>query len=302
MKVNVSKKDALKRELEIEIPQDMVKKKFDDVYEQIKKEAKIPGFRPGTVPRNLLEKHHSKLAHEEVIRQLLPETYQEALKQENLDVISLPEVTDVNLDSNSLKYKAMVEIRPEIEVKNYKKIKIQKKSNEVSSEDLDKTLESIKTSRKIDAINEEFAHGLGYASLAEFKDSLKRQLAAQKESDNRMQLERDVIEHLLKSSKFSVPQSLVEKRFHELQHDLKEYLSNNNLPKEEIEKKEKEFEPKIRAQAEEQIKVFLVLDEIAKLEGIERDDHMPNKVMEFLFKNADWAESKEANKEPQKGA
>ncbi|MBL7196493.1 MAG: hypothetical protein ISS47_00185 [Candidatus Omnitrophica bacterium] len=288
MKVSINKTGALKRELEIEVPQNRVKEKFDAVYEEIKKNAKIPGFRPGTAPRNILEKHHSKLAQEEVIRQLLPETYQEALKKENLDAISLPEVTDVNLDSNSLRYKATVEIRPEIEIKSYKKIKIKKKSNEVSDQDLEKAIDNIKQSRKIDTINEEFAHGLGYASLAEFKDSLKRQLVAQRESENKMQLEREIIDHLLKNSKFSVPQSLVNKRYQELQQDLKEYFSKSRLPQEEIEKKEKEFEQKLKDQALEQVKVFLVLDEIAKQEGIERDDQMPNKVIEFLFKNADW--------------
>jgi FKBP-type peptidyl-prolyl cis-trans isomerase (trigger factor) len=289
MKVSVNKKDALKRELEIEVPGDRVKSAFDSVYEQIKKEAKIPGFRPGTAPRNILEKHHSKLAHEEVIRQLLPETYQEALKKENLDVISLPEVTEVNLDNTSLRYKATVELRPEIEIKSYKKIKIKKKSSEVTEQDLEKAFESIKKARKIDAINEEFAHGLGYASLEEFKNSLKMQMTAQKESDNRAQLEKEVIDHLLQNAKFSVPQSLVDKRIHELEHDLKDYFAKANLPKEEVEKKEKEFAPKLKEQAEEQVKVFLVLDEIAKRENIARDDQMPNKVIEFLFKNADWA-------------
>ncbi len=289
MKISVNKKDQLKREIEIEVPQDRVKSKFDDVYEQIKKEVKIPGFRPGTAPRNLLEKHHSKLAHEEVIRQLLPETYQEALKKENLDVLSLPEVTEVNLDNTCLKYKATVEIRPDIDIKSYKKIKIKNKPNDVSDEDMNKALENIKQARKVDSINDEFAHGLGYPSLDEFKNSLNRQMIAQKEVDNKAQLEKEVINHLLKNSKFSVPQSLVEKRFHELQHDLKDYFTKANLPKEELEKKEKEFEPKLKQQAEEQVKVFLALDEIAKRESIERDDHMPNKVMEFLFKNADWS-------------
>lgn len=288
MKVSVNKIDALKRELSIEVPQNKVKEKLDAVYEEIKKSAKIPGFRLGTAPRNILEKHHSKLAKEEVIKQLLPETYQDALKMENLDVISLPEITEVNLDSNSLRYKAKVELRPEVEIKNYKKIKIKKKSNEVSNEELDKVLENIKQSRKIDSINEDFAHGLGYASLDEFKDALKRQLLAQKESENRMQLEREVIDHLLKNSQFIVPEFLVKKRFQELQEEVKEYFRNNRLPEAEIEKKEKELEPKLKAQAEEQVKVFLVLDEIAKKEGIKRDDNMPNGVMEFLFKNADW--------------
>ncbi|MDD5617834.1 MAG: hypothetical protein PHG69_01965, partial [Candidatus Omnitrophica bacterium] len=136
--------------------------------------------------------------------------------------------------------------------------------------------------------DDNFAHGLGYTNLNEFKDALRRQLAIQKEQENRMQLEKEVIGHLLASAKFSVPGSLVERRFDEMKHSLKEYLENNKLPKEEIEKKEKELEPKLKEQAEQEVKVFLVLDEIAKLEKITRDEQMPQRVMEFLFKEAEW--------------
>lgn len=290
MKIVVNKLDALKRELQIEIPQEKVKNKFDEVYEEIKKTAKVPGFRPGTAPRNILEKHHSKFASEEVIRQLLPETYQEAIKTENLDAVSLPEITDVNLDSASLRYKATIEIRPEIEIKNYTKIKVKRSSNEVTDEEMQKALDKIKEQRKIDALNDDFAHGLGYANLEEFKNALKRQLIAQKESDNKIKLENEIIDYLLKNSKFSVPQSLVDKRIEELKDNLRQYLEKNRLPNDEIEKKEKEFEPKLKEQAMEQVKVFLVLDEIAKRENIQRDDHMPNHTIEFLLKNADWTE------------
>jgi len=75
----------------------------------------------GKTGQSLFQKYHSGAAREEVIKQLLPETYQDALKMENLDAVALPEITDVNLDSVSLRYKAKIELRPDIEVKNYKK-------------------------------------------------------------------------------------------------------------------------------------------------------------------------------------
>jgi FKBP-type peptidyl-prolyl cis-trans isomerase (trigger factor) len=290
VKIKVNKINELKRELEIEVGQDKVKEKFNSVYEEIKKNAKIPGFRPGTAPRDILEKHHSKFAHEEVMKRLLPETYHDALEKESLDAVSLPEITDINLNGNSLRYKATVEIRSDIEIKNYKGIKIKKKTNEASEEDLNKALDNIKKARKTEAIDDSFAHGLGYSSLNDFKDALKRQLVIHKESENKMQTEKEVIDHLLKNAKFSVPQSLVERRFKELQQNVREYFQNNKLPKEEIEKQEKELEPKLKEQALEEVKVFLILDEIAKLESITRDEKMPQAVMEFLFKNAEWVE------------
>lgn len=291
MKVAVNKVNELTRELQIEVPKETVSDTFAKVYEEIKKTAKIPGFRPGTAPRNILEKHHSALAREEVIKHLLPETYREALEKENLDVLSLPEISDVHMEGEgSLSYKAKVEIRPEIDLKNYKQIKITKRANDVSDEEFNKTIDEVKKMRKVEEINDDFAHGLGYASLDEFKNALKRQVAAQKEQQNKAQYEHDVIDYLFQHSKFIVPESLVHRRYHELQEDLRNYLSQNRMPKEEIEKKEKEFEKRLQEQAHEQVKTFLVLDEIAKREAIARDDNMPTKVMEFLFTNAQWSE------------
>ena len=289
MKVEVKKIDKLQRVLDIEIPQDRVKERFDEVYEEIKKEAKIPGFRPGTAPRHMLEKHHSELAHEEVLKRLLPETYQAALEQEKLEVMGLPEVTDVNLTLASLKYKATVEIKPEINIKSYKKIKIKKKDSEVKDEDVEKFLEQVKKTKKVDTIDDTIAKGFGYSNVVELKDSVRRQLVYQKESENKMHLEDQVIKHLLKNSDFLVPKKLVEKRHQELKSETDKYLQNSHLPEEERKKKLEEIEDKIKIQAEEQVRVFLILDEIAKLEKIERSDNMPKSVMEFLFQNAEWS-------------
>lgn len=289
MKVSVNKLNELTRELHIEIPQEKVTDTFNQVYEEIKKTAKIPGFRPGTAPRHILEKHHSALAREEVVKHLLPESYRQALENEKLDVLSLPEISDVHMEGGSgLRYKATVEIKPAIEIKNYKGIQIKKRSNEVTDDDINKTLDEVKKMRKVDVIDEAFAHGLGYASLDEFKNALRRQLGAQKESQNKMQYEQDVIDHLDKNTKFTVPPSLIKRRYEELKEDLRKYLEQNRLPKEEVEKREKEFEQRLQEQAREQVKTFLLLDEVAKKENIVRDDTMPTAAMEFLFKNAEW--------------
>ena len=68
MKVETKKLDTTKVQLDIEVPAENVKQKFEEVYEKLGKEAKIPGFRPGKAPRDILEKHHSRLAREEVIK------------------------------------------------------------------------------------------------------------------------------------------------------------------------------------------------------------------------------------------
>ncbi|MFH1355282.1 MAG: trigger factor family protein, partial [Candidatus Omnitrophota bacterium] len=64
MKTEVKKIDSTKREINVEVSGETVKNKFEDVFKKIGKEAKVPGFRPGNAPRDILEKHYSANAHE----------------------------------------------------------------------------------------------------------------------------------------------------------------------------------------------------------------------------------------------
>ena len=75
MKVEVKKVDEVKRELKFEIPKERVSQKFDEVYKELGKIIKVKGFRPGKVPRHILESQHSGKAKEEVLRKLVPEVY-----------------------------------------------------------------------------------------------------------------------------------------------------------------------------------------------------------------------------------
>jgi len=58
MKTEVKKIDGNKRELDIEVTGELIKNKFEDVFKHIAKEAKVPGFRTGHAPRDILEKHY----------------------------------------------------------------------------------------------------------------------------------------------------------------------------------------------------------------------------------------------------
>ena len=115
---------STKREISVEVSGDIVKNKFEDVFKKIGKEAKVPGFRPGHAPRDILEKHFSSMRNELVLKELIPDVYNQAIEKEALDVIELPNISDVKLDRNTLSFKATVEVRPEIALKNYKGIKV----------------------------------------------------------------------------------------------------------------------------------------------------------------------------------
>lgn len=290
MKVETKKVDATKVELTIEVPAEVVKKKFDQVYERIGKEAKIPGFRSGNAPRDILEKHHGRLAQEEVIKDLIPEAYRDSVEKEKVSAVELPEISEVKLESNVLSFKAVMEVRPEIEVKDYKNIKLKYKKPAVSQDEVEKALNNLKEAHKAGSIDEKFAKSLGYRTLEEMRASIERQLFVQKENDLRYHLQDDLLRQVLAKVNFRIPPSLIKRRLEELVHEAKTQMAMRGAAKERIASSEDKLSKELQADAEIQVKTFLVLDEIAKKENIPESEHLTQRVVEFLLSEANWIE------------
>jgi len=290
MKTEVKKIDASKREINVEVGGDIVKNKFEEVFKKIGQKAKVSGFRVGHVPQDILEKHFSSDAHRRVVEELIPDVYTEAIKKEGLEVIELPNISDVNLrrESQTLSFKATVEVRPEIKLKSYKGIKINYKKIEVAPDEIKRNIDSLKEARKLDSVDDLFAKALGYPDLSCLEDAIQRQIYIQKENVQRQKIEHEIIEDITKDLDFKLPQALIQRQLEDLTRQAKLDLALKGVPREEIEKQEKNLVTELEPEAKRQVKVYLVLAEIAKKENISLDDHMPQKVIEFLLRQADW--------------
>jgi len=288
MKTEVKKIDHHKREISIEVSGDVVKNKFDDAFTKIAKEAKVPGFRPGNAPRDIIEKNFSQSAHELVLKELLPDLYNQAIEKEGLDVIELPDIYDVKLDKTTISFKAKVELWPEVALKDYRGIKINYQKPGVSEEEVKRSLDTLKEARKIENIDDNFAKGLGYPNLGELKNALKSQIYLQKENAQRQKSEQAIIEEITAGLELKLPKSLVDRQLEDLLRQTKLDLALKGVPKETIDAQEKELVKELLPRSEKQVKIYLVLAAIAKKENIPMDDHMPHHVMELLLKEANW--------------
>lgn len=293
MKVDVKKVNNVSREIKFEIPKETVAPKFDEVYKDLAKIVKVKGFRPGKIPRNVLETHHRKEAEQEVIRKVVTEAYEEVIKKENLAPIDMPEIHDVKLKDGVVTFTAKLEVKPEIKIKDYKALKIKRKSSQVTDEELNKTMEVFKQGQGKDkdvAIDDAFAKGLGFPSLEEFKKSLSRQMEIEKDRQNKMDVENQIIEQLLKSTKVDTPQTLVERQLHRRLHEYEHQLKSQKVSNEDIKKKIDEVQKDLRGAVEKDIQVYLILDKIAELEKMEikEGENLPGRVIEFLLKEAKW--------------
>jgi len=290
MKTEVKKIDGSKREIIVEVSGDVVKNKFDDVFKKIGQEAKVAGFRPGHVPQDILEKNFSGHAHDQVLKELIPEVYNQAIEKEALDVIDLPNISEVKLDRQALSFKAEVEVTPEIELKKYKGRKIEFKKIQAGPEDVKRQIDSLKESRKVDVLDDNFARGLGYPAMADLQKAIEMQVYLTQQNQQRQKIESELIDGIVKELDFGVPQALVNRQLEDLVRQTKLDLAMKGVAREKIEAEEKRITEELRPQAKEQVKTYLVLSAIARKENIAIDDHMPRKAVEFLLKEADWKE------------
>ena len=294
MKVEVKKIDVTKRELKFEIPRERVAQKLNEVYSDLGKVAKIKGFRPGKAPRHVLEAQHSDLAREETVKKLIPEVYREGIEQEKLEPLDMPEILDVDFKDGIIRFTAKLDIKPDVKVKDYKGIKVKRKSNQVTDEEIDKTLEYIKKGQGKDkeiVLDDAWARGSGYPNLEEFKEFLVRQMEMDKDRQNRMDVENQIVEALLKNASVTAPASLVKRQLEHRISETKHRLRQQGLPEEQLNQQDEQLRKELEKPVEKDVQVYLVLDKIAELEKItvNEGESLSHKVMEFLLKEADWS-------------
>lgn len=145
MKSDMKVINGCQRQLKLEASVEEILTKYDKVYGQLQKVAQVPGFRLGKAPRHILEQHFSDKAKEEVLSQLITKSYQKAVEQNSLEPVTYPEISDIKFEKNKpLYFTAKVDVKPEIKLKNYKGIKVKKKKIDITPEEINKALSSIR--------------------------------------------------------------------------------------------------------------------------------------------------------------
>ena len=123
------------------------------VYRKQVKSITVPGFRKGKAPRSVIEKMYGKgVFYEDAINDLIPGAYTEAAKESGLEIVGQPEFDVVSIDENGLVMSAKVYVKPDVEIKDYFGIEVEKDVAAVTDEEVDKEIETVRerNSREID--------------------------------------------------------------------------------------------------------------------------------------------------------
>ncbi len=143
MEVAIADVSQCAKDLTIEVPADEVKAQFEKVYELYSKNVKVPGFRPGRVPRSVIKQRFQKEVRDEVAGEMIPHALGHALKDHQLRAVAEPSLLELNLsEGEPLKFKARIEILADFELTRYKGLKGTRRVVQVPDEEVEKIIQS----------------------------------------------------------------------------------------------------------------------------------------------------------------
>jgi trigger factor len=145
MKVTVEELSPSRRALHIELPLDRVTAQLEAAFRDLTQKLQLPGFRKGKVPREIIQRRFQADVKEEVLRELIPDSYREALAQVALQPVSQPQVDEVHFhEGEPLRYRAVVEVKPSVEVRDYRGLTLSRDKLEIADQEVDRALEQLR--------------------------------------------------------------------------------------------------------------------------------------------------------------
>jgi trigger factor len=137
-KVTIEAVDSVKQKWTVEVPSEEVKAEVDIAYEKLAKTANIAGFRQGKIPRDVLMQKFEGRVLSDAATAIIEKSFPAALKERKVMPIARPDFEVKRLEEGkSLIYTGTIETVPEVDVKNYKNMEIERKSTEVTEEELE---------------------------------------------------------------------------------------------------------------------------------------------------------------------
>jgi trigger factor len=143
MKVEVIEIDRVKKKVEVIFPEEKIVELREGIYEELKKHAKIKGFRPGKVPKSILTTYYKDYVDEEVKKRLLETSMEDALSEAKVEPLAEPFVDFIE-DNERYGYTLECEVMPEIDIPVYKGVEVEADIIQVTDEDIEKRLDGLK--------------------------------------------------------------------------------------------------------------------------------------------------------------
>jgi trigger factor len=159
--------------MRVELPAERIEKEVDSRLRTVGKNVKIKGFRPGKVPAKVVKQRYGAQVRQEVLSDLLQQSYSDAVQQEKLNPAGGPKIeTESEGDGKSFAYVATFEVMPEVRLEGLDKIKVEKPDVEIVDSDLDDMIENLRK-QKATWTEVDRASAKGDRVVVDFEGTLK---------------------------------------------------------------------------------------------------------------------------------
>ncbi len=149
MQVSLEQPGGLERRLRVEIPEDALTEKITVRLKSVAKNARIDGFRPGKAPAKVIERQFGERVRQEVVSEVLRESFAEAVGTHQLRPVAEPVIDPVNLErGQGLSYTATFEVFPEISLSAWDSFEFERPECTISEQDIDKMVEVLREQAK----------------------------------------------------------------------------------------------------------------------------------------------------------
>ena len=144
--LNFEDLSPVQKTIEVEIPAALVSREADRVTNEFGRQAKVPGFRPGKIPASVVRTRFAKEIQEEVVSRVLGESFRAAVKEKGLEPVGEPQLEHLDpfIEGVPIKFKARFEVKPHIELADYRGLEIEEPKIEVSETDVDAMIERLR--------------------------------------------------------------------------------------------------------------------------------------------------------------
>jgi trigger factor len=148
MQVSVETIGKLERRMEVQVPADEIEKAVDARLEKMSRTVRLKGFRPGKVPVKVVRQQFGQQIRQEVLGDVMQSSFNEAVVQEKLTPAGGPRIEPLNLEQGGdLRYRAVFEIVPQVQLAPIENLQIERPSAEVSTGDVDAMIQNLREQR-----------------------------------------------------------------------------------------------------------------------------------------------------------
>lgn len=367
MKVSVKDSAPCEKLLSVSVSEDLIHEEYEHFFEDVAKEARVPGFRPGKAPKEVIRVRYREEAREKVLEKLITHSLREAVQEGQIAFLGRPTIRGIEFTDEKLNYEALLEVPPSIKLGKYRGLAAARPAVEVKPEEIRQAIERLQESlakfvavedrpaqmgdyliadyrctvdgkeadhrtddwfelreeeflkgfsaqligarpgeekevrvrfpdnfgrkewagkegvfgvkvkevktKKLSPLDDELAKETGeFETFDELRRHLERKIESEKAKQAEIEFENRLFDALLKVNVFEVPKGVVERRAAHLAEAAVSALYRRGLKQEEIEKELKPLYDKLKQEAEREVRLSFLLDEVAKKEKLGLND------------------------------